>query len=226
MRTDVVLLPGLHGSIALFDTFIALAPPWANCLPIPLPTEGDQSFGALADQIEGKLRGLEGFVLFGESFAGPIAARLAKRLGSKISLLVLCNPLVEPPLRFAPPFAATLLRSALVPAWVVAFALAGGNRSLAAAVQREILALPKDVLGQRLRIACAARREDVANRLKAPVLAIVGSGDRLVSPKVIKRIIRTVPFAAEAMVLAPHLAAQVAPVAVWSAITEQFQRAA
>jgi hypothetical protein len=44
MRTDVILLPGLHGSAALFDAFIALAPAWARCRVVSLPVDGAQSF--------------------------------------------------------------------------------------------------------------------------------------------------------------------------------------
>jgi pimeloyl-[acyl-carrier protein] methyl ester esterase len=225
MRSDVVLLPGLHGSTALFESFIALAPPWANCLPVPLPWEGDQSFGALADRLEPTVRSLESIVLFAESFSGPVAARLAKRLGSKVALLVLCNPLVRAPLPVAPPFSA-FLASSIIPEAMVAFAMTGGDRAIAARVRREIRELPKDVLTHRIRVACAARSEDISNRLKAPVLGIVGTKDRLVSPKRIQRILSGVPFARQALLPLPHLAAQVAPVEVWAAITGEFQRAA
>ena len=225
MRADVVLLPGLHGSTALFESFIALAPPWANCHPIPLPTEGDQSFGALADRLEPSLRALESIVLFGESFSGPVATRLAKRLGSKVALLVLCNPLVRAPLPFAPPFSA-FLASRIVPEAAVAFAMTAGDRILAARVQQEIRELPREVLAHRIRVACAARSEDISNRLKAPVLGIVGTKDRLVSPELIQRILSDVPFARQTKLALPHLAAQIAPVAVWAAITDEFQRAA
>ena len=51
MKTDVVLLPGLHGSTALFEGFVALAPPWARCRPIALPTSCDQTFDKLTDAI-------------------------------------------------------------------------------------------------------------------------------------------------------------------------------
>ena len=225
MRSDVVLLPGLHGSTALFESFIALAPPWANCLPVPLPAEGDQSFGALADRIEPAIRTLESIVLFAESFSGPIAARLAKRLGSKVALLVLCNPLVQAPFPFAPPFPA-FLASRAVPTAVVALAMSGGDRVIARRVQREIRELPPEVLGHRIRVACAARSVDISNRLNAPVLGIVGTKDRLLSPSRIQRVLANVPFARVAELPLPHLAAQAGPAAVWAAITDEFQRAA
>ena len=92
MKTDVVLLPGLHGSTALYDAFVALAPPWARCVPVALPTLGDQSLDGLATTLEAEFRRLEGIVLVAESFSGPIAVRLAARLGQKVALLALCKP--------------------------------------------------------------------------------------------------------------------------------------
>jgi pimeloyl-[acyl-carrier protein] methyl ester esterase len=226
MRTDVVLLPGLHGSTALFDSFIALAPAWARCRAMALPTEGSQSFDALAAALEPELRSLEGFVLFGESFSGPVAARLATRLGSKVSLLVLCNPLVEPPIGVAASLVSSFARSRLMPRWPVAFAMTGSNRDLAAAILREVRALPGDVFAHRLAVASSARREDLLEHLVAPVLVIAGTSDRLLPARVIEDVLERVPFSVFAQIDAPHLAAQVAPAAVWAAITGEFERAA
>jgi pimeloyl-ACP methyl ester carboxylesterase len=226
MRTDVILLPGLHGSTSLFDTFVALAPPWARCRPISLPLDGSQHFDALADVIEPQLRPLEGFVLFGESFSGPLAARLAARLGRKVSLLVLCNPLVESPVALAPSLLSSIVRSPMVPIWAVSLALTGGDRRLAAAALRELRALPVHVLGERLAVATAGGREDFLRYLAAPVLAIVGTKDRFLSPSTIEDLFDDVPFGIVRHIDGPHLAAQAAPAAVWAAITGEFERAA
>jgi pimeloyl-ACP methyl ester carboxylesterase len=226
MRIDVVLLPGLHGSTSLFDTFVALAPPWARCRPIALPLAGSQHFDALADVIEPRLRPLEGFVLFAESFSGPLAARLATRLGRKVSLLVLCNPLVESPVALAPSVLSSIVRSPMLPTWAVSFAMTGGDRRLAAAVLREVRALPVHVLVERLAAAAAAGREDFLRYLAAPALAIIGTRDRLLSPRMIEDLFDNVPFGVVRHVEGPHLAAQAAPAAVWAAITGEFERAA
>jgi pimeloyl-ACP methyl ester carboxylesterase len=226
MRTDVILLPGLHGSTALFDSFVALAPPWARCLPVALPEEGDQSFDDLADRLEARLRSFEAFVLFAESFAGPVAARLTQRLRSKVALLVLCNPLVEAPVPIAPFFAAPLVQSRAVPASLIAYLMSGGNRPVAKAVLREVRSLPRQVLGNRLAVACSADGEDLCTRLAAPLLGIVGAKDRLMTPAIIQDVLGRVPQAVQATIAAPHLAAQVAPAVVWQVITAEFEDAA
>ncbi|MEO8382516.1 MAG: hypothetical protein ABI779_22845 [Acidobacteriota bacterium] len=217
MRTDVVLLPGMHGSTALFEGLIASAPRWARCRAIPLPLIADQSFEALAMAIEPQVRELESFVLFAESFSAPIGARLARRLGSKVSLLVLCSPLIELPWAFAPSLASWLIRRRWTPRWSVALALTGGDGDLASAVLREVWALPEPVLSGRLAAAFAARRDDGFRDLQAPFLGIAGSKDRLTSPSRTEELVGRVPLAAYAEIEAPHLAAQVAPHLVWAA---------
>jgi pimeloyl-ACP methyl ester carboxylesterase len=226
MKTDVVLLPGLHGSTELFHGFIALAPPWARCRPVALPEQPDQSFDALANSLTKELASLEGFVLFGESFSGPVAARIAQQLGTKVSLLVICNPLVEVGLAVHPNFGASLLRSNFVPSWAVAFAMTGGDRRLARAVIREVRKLPHDILAGRLAAASSARREDFSSLLAAPLLAITGKLDRLVNPRNIEELLNQVLFAIHREVAAPHLAAQVAAPQVWAAISEEYETAA
>ncbi len=226
MRADVVLLPGLHGSLALFSSFVALAPPWARCLPIALPTIGGQSFEVLATAIEPELRSLEGFVLVGESFSGPIAARLAARLGQKVALLVLCNPLVEMPFGFPVGLAATAVASRRMPAWSAAAVLAGGDRTLGRAALAEVRALPKSVLEARLASAFTASAGELAPLLAAPLLGILGTRDRLVSAARSRALFRGVPFSTVVELDAPHLVAQTKPAEVWDAISEEFESAA
>jgi pimeloyl-ACP methyl ester carboxylesterase len=161
-----------------------------------------------------------------ESFSAPIAARLTERLGAKVALLVLCNPLVEAPLRLVPPFATWFLQSRFVPVSLVAFAMTGGDQVVATAVLREVRALSDTILARRIAVACSAGREDFARHLAAPVLGIVGADDRLVTPSVLEEIFAELPFAILSTIPAPHLAAQISQAAVWAAITAEFERAA
>ncbi len=226
MKTDVVLLPGLHGSRELYASFVALAPPWASCRPFSLPTVGEQTFDGMAGALEPELRPLEGFVLLGESFSGPIAARLAGRLGQKVALTVLCNPLVEMPLKPPIGLAASLAASRRTPAWLAAAVLAGGDRSLGRAALEAVRSLPKEVLGARLASAFSATSEDLVPYLSAPLLVILGRKDRLVSPAHTRALLKSVPFQAVAEIDGPHLIAQTRPAEVWKAITDEFETAA
>jgi pimeloyl-[acyl-carrier protein] methyl ester esterase len=226
MKTDVVLLPGLHGSTALFEGFIALAPPWARCRPIALPIDCVQTFDALADALQPQLRALETFVLFGESFSAPIAARLSQRFSEKVALLVLSSPLIEPPFPMASSIGASFIQSRWIPSWAVAALMTGGDRRLAAALLREARNLPRDLLAARLATVATASRDDLLAYLQAPVLAVGGASDRLLSSRVTEDLMKNVPFGIYTEVPAPHLAAQVAPDRVWAAISEEFETAA
>lgn len=226
MKTDVILLPGLQGSTALFEGFVALAPPWARCRPIALPTDCPQTFDALADALEPPLRALEPFVLFAESFSAPIAARLSQRLAPNVALLVLSCPLIEPPFPMASSIGAAFIQSRWIPSWAVAAVMTGGDRRLAVALLREARKLPRDLLAARLATVATASRDKLLPYLQAPVLGIGGTSDRLLSSRVTEELMKDVPFAIYAEVAAPHLAAQVAPDRVWAAISEEFESAA
>ena len=226
MKTDVVLLPGLHGSRALYASFVALAPPWASCLTLALPTVGEQTFDGIAGALEPELRSLEGFVLVGESFSGPIAARLAARLGQKVALTVLCNPLVEVPFGLPVGLAVAGATSRWLPVWCAARELTGGDRPLAKAVLKEVHSLPKEVLKERLASAFSATRDDLVPYLSAPLLVILGTKDRLVSPARTRALLESVPSHTLADLDGPHLIAQTRPAEVWKAISDEFETAA
>lgn len=226
MRADVVLLPGLHGSRALFSSFVALAPAWASCRPLALPTLGGQSFDEIADAILPELRPLEGLVLLGESFSGPIAARLSARLGQKVALLVLCNPVVEMSVRVPEGILAPIVASELMPAWCASMALSGGDRAIARAALAEVRALPKGILAQRLSAAFSATEEGLASHLSPPLLTILGTSDNLVSLARSRAFFSRIRESTVAEIEGPHLIVQTRPVEVWAAISEEFETAA
>src|SRR5512140_727046 len=215
MKADVVLLPGLHGSRALFASFVTLAPSWARCRPLALPTVGGQGFDELAEALLPELRPLEGFVLVGESFSGPIAARLAARLGQKVALLVLCNPLVEVGFRLPAGLAASMLASKAMPAWCAALALAGGDRELGKAALDEVRLLPKKTLTDRLSGVFSAAPDELFGHLVAPLLTILGERDQLASPARARDVFSKVPFGTLVELDAPHLVIQTKPAEVW-----------
>jgi pimeloyl-[acyl-carrier protein] methyl ester esterase len=226
MKTDVILLPGLHGSTALFEGFVALAPPWARCRPMALPTDCLQTFDKLADAIEPQLRALERFVLFAESFSAPIAARLSQRLAPEVALLVLSCPLIEAPFLIPSSIGASFIQSRWIPSWAVAAMMTGGDRRLAAALLREARKLPRDLFAARLATVATASRDDLLAYLQAPVLGIGGTSDRLLSSRLTEELMKDVPFGIYTELAAPHLAAQLVPDRVWAAITEEFESAA
>ena len=60
-------------------------------------------------------------------------------------------------------------------------ALSGGDMPVARAALDEVRALPKGILSQRLSAVYSATEEDLASHLAAPLLAVLGSSDNVVS---------------------------------------------
>jgi len=226
MKTDVVLLPGLHGTTALFDTFIRLAPAWARCRAVPLPAEGPQDFDTLAQTLYQSLRSLEGIVLVAESFSGPIAARLSRLLTTKVALLVLCNPLVEASLVIPPRLAVSLLSLRFLPAWSVGLLMAGGSSTLGTAILHEVRSLPNDTLLKRIEVAQWSGPRDLVDHAHPPLLAIISNADFLVAASSRNAALSSIPFTTIAELQGPHLIIQARPTEVWTAISSEFASAA
>lgn len=226
MQSDVVLLPGLHGSTGLFGSFMAVAPAWARCRPLHLPLSSDQTSEGLASGLVEQVGSLEGIVLVAESFSGPVAIHLSRLLARKVALLVLCNPLVQVPFRAPAGLAARLVQSKLVPSWLVGVTMASGDTGLGAWVLTEVRRLPRAVLAGRLETVFNAEAGSYRASLPCPVLAVLGSRDRLLSPRLASRVLSAAGFSRVVSVAAPHLVLQLQPSAVWRAISEEFITAA
>jgi len=220
------MLPGLHGTTRLFDAFVAMAPPWARCRPLSLPREGPQDFDSLARAFEPQVRPLEGFVLIAESYSGPVAARISALLGSKLALLVLCNPLTASAFLFPPRLAASLASATWVPAWTAALLMTGGDRALARAMLRQVRALPRQTLIDRISIAQRTSPADIVTHVSSPLLSILGTRDLLVRASSSRDSIGRIPYSTVVELDAPHLVIQSHPADVWAAITGEFSSAA
>lgn len=225
MKTDVVLLPGMHGTTALFQTFVSLAPSWARCLPVALPEESSQSFEAIASRILPTVCGLEQIVLVAESFSGPVAAHLSRSLGPKVALLVLCNPLVRVDAPVYPGLGARLATSRWVPEAAVAWLMTGGDRSIAREMLGEVRRAGRQVMEGRIASALGATAEQLVQDFSGG-LVIVGTRDRLLPPARTLEVFGGVPYTTLFQIEAPHLVVQTHPAQVWEAISEEFRTAA
>jgi len=215
-RTRIFLLPGLDGTGALFQRFIAAAPPDLTLIPLALPQEA-LSYGELADRIAARLSD-EPSVIVAESFSGPIAAALTTRRAVKA--LILCNTFVIAPafkvLRwlvtprmFRRPMPEYLLRRYLV------------GRSADEALVRDVAAtvasVPDEILSSRLRLVLEMDETETFARCVVPTLYLRSSDDRIV-PESAWRRMASLRRMSTARVPGPHLLLQANPHAVWPVI--------
>ena len=89
-RPTLVLMPGLDGSGALFAAFEKLVAGNWKYQSIHYPADLPSSVDAYAAHVERAIGAEHRVILLAESFSGPIAIRLAARLGERVKALVLC----------------------------------------------------------------------------------------------------------------------------------------
>ena len=218
-----ILLPGLDGTGEMFGPLLAELPVSVARKVIAYPTGGVTTQAELADSVATQLEAVGPVVLIAESYSGPIALRLATRLGERVVGVVLVAAFVENPTVFPSWLAAALPDwpfRAPPPDLVLRALLLGGSapdslvHQLSAAIA---LASPK-VLAERIRQVLRLRAEDTARLDLVPVLYLRATQDRMVAGRATVAVAQRCALLTVQDVPGPHLLAQHAPAAVWSAI--------
>ncbi len=223
---EVVLIPGLHGTTALFGSFSAEAPAGFRCHAMALPTDGEQDADTLAGRLANAVPATGRLLLVGESFGGPVATRLAQILGPRVELLILSNPLTAVPIPFPAGLARRLMRSRAFPTGAVSFTMAAGDRALAETLLAELCSLPPETLERRLAAASRAERSYIPDHASGRMLTLLGTADRLISPSASRKILAPIPGNTVVEIDAPHLLLQTRPAEAWAAIAAHARRVA
>ena len=217
-RTRLLLLPGLDGTGALFQRFIAAAPPHLTLTPVPLPREG-LTYSELADTIAACLSD-EPSVIVAESFSGPIAIALTTR--RPVKALILCNSFVTAPVPnfkvlrwlvtprlFSRPMPESLLRWYLVGK--------SADAELVRDVTATVASVPAEILSARLRLILDMNETATFARCVVPTLYLRSNDDRIVPDSAWRRMASLRPMSTE-RVPDPHLLLQANPDAAWAVI--------
>lgn len=217
MEGPLILLPGLHGSVRLFEPVVQELRsrlPGREITPLPLPHASSQSYPALLEHFITRLEKLGPMVLVAESFSTPLALHLAasERLG--VSGLVLVSGFCGPPkplgyslLPLRPLF---MLRA---PRAAVRHFLAGPSVGDACieAIQNEIQAAHGTLLASRVRSTLGLVAEEVPSPDKVPTLLLQARNDGLLPWEVQSQLERHLPDAEVIWIRGPHLLLQIAP---------------
>ena len=220
----LVLLPGMDGSGRLFAPFVAALPTSRRAIILRYP----QTLASYDELTDYAVRFLpEGpCVLLGESFSGPVAARLAQRFPERVRALVLAASFVAAPLpRFFASMAPSFYGSA-ASAWLVKYLMASKRTppEILATIMEILAEAPQEMWRGRLR---AALTEDARPQLAAtrcPLLVLQAGSDRLLRAPTTMQILRTRPCVAMRLTGAPHLLMQSAPAECASAIAGFLHR--
>jgi pimeloyl-[acyl-carrier protein] methyl ester esterase len=217
----VMLLPGLDGTGALFDSFLHAAPVGIEPIVVPLPRE-PLGYAALVDRLAPTLQLTQDTILIAESFSGPLAILLAQH--HRIAALVLCNTFVTPP---GPRALATLPWAPLLhlplPGALVRRYLVGSDAPdpLVEKVQSTVASVPPSVLAARVSAALSADVRDNLSRCGAPLLYLRGTRDRVVSDASVQGVVSAASSPVRVVrIPGPHLLLQTFPEAAWRAIED------
>lgn len=222
--TTLVLLPGLDGTGELFQPLLRELPVDWRKQVVAYPMDADAGYDALTGLAERALPADSPLVLSGESFSGPIAIRLAASLGPRLQALVLCCSFARNPrLALAPlgGLVGWLPSPGRLPASLSARVLLGPAppAESKALLARALARLPAAVLRERLRMVMAV---DVSRQLaavRAPVLYLQATQDRVVPASAAEHVRRCCPQVNVTRLDGPHGLLQASPAACAAAMT-------
>jgi len=221
--TTLVLLPGMDGTGSLFAPLLRELPGhWATRV-IRYPADPGQCYDELLHNAWTALP--EGPVtVLGESFAGPLAIRLAASLGPRLQALILCCTFARNPrpslARFSRWIGCLPAPSRLPAAWA-AWVLLGRRapEESRALLAEALAALPAAVLQARLRMVLQVDVRAELAGLRVPVLYLQARQDLIVPADAARDVQKAQPVTIVRALQGPHGLLQSSPRAAAEAIT-------
>ena len=213
----LVLLPGMDGTGALFEPFIALLGSRFNVKVVHYPTTEPMGYPELEAVARAALP-IEGpFVILGESFSGPIAISLAKSYSSQLKGLILCCSFVRNPYPLFSNLKSLvgMLPITIAPKSVLSYFLLGpfATDALRIALFHAIAQVSPSAFRARLSAVLTVDVSGKFSSLDVPVLYLRASRDRVVPRGASELIARLNPRTNIVQIEAPHFLLQTAPTA-------------
>lgn len=213
----LVLLPGLHGSAALFDDLADRLRCSVELHRIEYPERHSASLEDLIRHVAEQTPKAQPYYLLAESFSGPIAWQHCMGSSEDIRGLMLCASFLDPPLPrglsrilgLLSGFIARLPRSRLGLRYLLLEK--DSPPELVDAVLREVDGLPPSVLAERLRWVAQVSEGSADPSVDLPVLYLEGGRDRLIGSRGWRSVRARQPAAKRVVLDAPHLLLQTRP---------------
>ncbi len=221
---DLVLLPGLDGSEALFEPLCHALPPGLRTHIVTLSATGPNDYDALTRHVRARIADLPRPAILAWSFSGPIGIRLAADPGLAPRALILAasfarNP--HPSLRPA---------RVLAQPWLLATftylsrtkALLGGHSTpaLQTLLRRAHAGLSGREIAERVRAVLDVDERAALSGLRLPLLYLRASRDLVVPVSSAKLVASLCPQARIVELPGPHLALATGPAPAARAIVE------
>ena len=221
---QLLLLPGMDGTGRLFAPLLACLPPSLTAIAVSYPLDNPLGYDGLLTLVEEATRGLDDFVVVGESFSGPLALMLASRNPPGLCGLVLCASFVRFPLSIPEQWRGMVRpwMFRIQPTWLISLVLLGRHAwgPVGRLLRESIRSVSPAALGAR---AVAVAGVDVAAELMAcsvPVLYLRAASDLIIRPRCWKLVQSLRPSAEMALLPGPHLVLQVCPAEAATVLTK------
>ncbi len=229
LKENLVLLPGMDGTGALFDPFLGVLPQNFSTVIVKYPRDKTLGLSQFFPYIREVMPWNEPYTLVAESFGSALAILFAARQPQDIKAIVLVNSFLSNPLppllkwsgiwkkdflfQHAPP-------RPLLKKWLLgedcSDVLMDSLASAIAHVRPEVLAL-------RARMILETDLRDVLRAVEKPILYLLGTEDKLIGNRGWKQVASVKPSAVCVPIKGPHLLLQRQPQECLQAIARFLQ---
>lgn len=220
----LILLPGLEGTGKLCAPLLAALPARYSATVVVYPSDAPLGYAELHALALKSLPKKRPFILFGESFGGPLALRLAATHPPGLQAVVLCATFISNPLppalgRWLPRARGAWFRFT-PPKFAVRRFVAGDDAApeMVRTFQQTLRSVRPETLAHRVRELAAADAAPDLRNCRVPILYLQAQRDRLVRSHNARRILAVRPDVTVVSIDAPHLLLQTKPYAVVDAL--------
>lgn len=211
----------MDGTGKLFDRFVPCVPPQFDPIIVSYDAVAEQDYPSLLRQVLQLQTWSDPFVVVGESFSGPIAIRLAAKSPNCFGV-ILAASFARCPVSL-PHWTSRLLGvlpHAYLPDKLVGAMLLNGETdpSLLNELSQVLQTVPATVIQARMKAVISVNATDDLRSLRAPVLYLQASRDRLVGQRAVRDIMQAACTTTVVQIKAPHMILQTQPEACAASI--------
>jgi pimeloyl-ACP methyl ester carboxylesterase len=214
---NLVLLPGMYGTSALFADFAAALTNPLAAHPVDYPNDVVLSYPDLLELVRSSVPASDPYVIVAESFSTPLAIQFAATRPAHLKGVVLSAGFATSPvrglLRSLTPFLAPLLAYLPVNEFGASLMLVGSTMPASQQTQlrNAIASVRPKVLMNRVQAVVACNVLDDLRRIEAPVLYMQARHDRIVSSVCLDEMRRVKPDMDVVVLDASHMLLQQLP---------------
>jgi pimeloyl-ACP methyl ester carboxylesterase len=216
-RRHLLLLPGLDGTGALFGPLLAVLPEDLIPVVVTYPNDKVLYYEQLMPYIREVMPWNTPYVLLAESFAGPMALKFAAEQPENIDAIVLCSAFFSKINAPAPSWTSFFTKEkwfeTATPESAIKQLVTGGvcDPPLLASIKSAITSVKPEVLSHRLRLMFETDVTAALQEIRAPLLCLTGSQDKLGSAQATQIVFSVKPETASVTFDTSHLVLQTKP---------------